>query len=321
MQMGYLVYKTQTFFFIKNLNIMKKQLYLFGLFLFPFFIQAQNVGIGTTTPVTKLTVVTAIGTTPSIPGATSNGIFRIGIGTADGVDFGKMGSPPFSGWMQAGFNAVATDPLSIQPLGGNVGIGIISPSYLFQVNENVSANGYMNITNTATGSSGTDGLLMGLTGNSATLTNLENGSLQLGTNNLTRVMIDATGNVGIGLLAPGEKLDVSGNFKLSGEINRTATGNANLVPIAWGNIESTGAINVNSSTSNFTVTRTSIGTYNIVISGETYHFQSYSTIVTPIDAAPRLVTTGSGGGALKVNVFNITGSDVDGAFSFITYKK
>jgi hypothetical protein len=120
---------------------MKKQFYLLGLLLFPFFIQAQNVGIGTTTPVTKLTVVTTVGSTPSIPGATSNGIFRIGIAPNDGVDFGKMGSPPFSGWMQAGFDGITPDPLSIQPLGGNVGIGTILPTEKLDVTGNINVTG------------------------------------------------------------------------------------------------------------------------------------------------------------------------------------
>jgi hypothetical protein len=88
----------------------------------------------------------------------------------------------------------------------------------------------MNITNTTTGSSGTDGLLMGLTGNSATLTNLENGSLQLGTNNLARVMIDASGNVGIGNSFPTFRLDVSGDINTTGLLRLNgATGAAGQV--------------------------------------------------------------------------------------------
>ena len=288
--------------------------------LFAVIVNAQNVGIGTATPVAKLNIV-GNSSSPSIPGATSTGVFRIGIFSNEGIDFGKLPSDPFTAWMQAGYDAIKTDPLSLQPLGGNVGIGVLSPAYRLQVHENVDANVYMNITNTITGSTGTDGLLIGLTGNAATITNLENGSLKFGTNNLTRVMVDATGNVGVGSLVPTEKLDVSGNIKLSGEINRTATGNANLVPIAWGNIEPTGAINISSSTNNFTVTRTSVGTYYILISGESYHFQNYSTIVTPIGSTPVLATTGSGGGELFVKMFSITGAGVDSQFNFIIYKK
>jgi hypothetical protein len=126
--------------FIPN-NFGMKKIVTLLLISFPSIIFAQNVGIGTTTPVTKLTVVTTVGSTPSIPGATSNGIFRIGIATNDGVDFGKMGSPPFSGWMQAGFDGVTPDPLSIQPLGGNVGIGTISPAEKLDVTGNINVTG------------------------------------------------------------------------------------------------------------------------------------------------------------------------------------
>jgi hypothetical protein len=41
----------------------------------------------------------------------------------------------------------------------------------------------------------------------------------LGTNNAVRVSIDSSGNVGIGITNPSEKLEVSGNIKLSGYIN------------------------------------------------------------------------------------------------------
>ncbi len=308
---------------------MKKQLYLFGLLLVPFFIHAQNVGIGTTTP-DPCAILDLKSTTQGLLLPAMSSSNRTAIASpANGLmvyDFTtkSIWMKGTSGWdqMVTKFNnAWQESGNDVYHSVGNVGIGTEFPAYRLQVNESTSANSYMNITNTNTGSSGTDGLLMGLTGNAATLTNLENGSLQFGTNNLTRVMIDATGNVGIGLLTPIEKLDVSGNIKLTGEVNRTATSNANLVPIAWGNINPTGTININSSTNNFTVTRTSIGTYSIVISGETYHFASYSTIVTPVASTPRLATTGSGGGELRIDIYNLTGTNEDSNFSFIVYKK
>jgi hypothetical protein len=124
-----------------------KKLFIVGAFiLFGDIVVAQNVGIGTTTPVAKLNIV-ANGSSPAIPGATSSAIFRIGVAPNDAIDFGKLNSPPYSAWMQAGFNATA-DPLSLQPLGGNVGIGITEPT------EKLDVNGAIKIGTTATNQPG-----------------------------------------------------------------------------------------------------------------------------------------------------------------------
>jgi hypothetical protein len=111
-----------------------KRIFIAGAFiLVAVFVQAQNVGIGTTAPVAKLNIV-GIASDPAIPGATSTGVFRIGIAANQGIDFGKQITSPFSAWMQAGFGGSTPDPISLQPLGGNVGIGILSPSAKLHVN-------------------------------------------------------------------------------------------------------------------------------------------------------------------------------------------
>jgi uncharacterized protein (TIGR02145 family) len=89
-------------------------------------VSAQNVGVGTTTPASRLTVVGSSGS-PTIPGDTSAGVFRVGISNNEGIDFGKVQTVPFSGWVQSGFNNSSVDPLSLQPLGGSVGIGVLGP--------------------------------------------------------------------------------------------------------------------------------------------------------------------------------------------------
>lgn len=98
----------------------------------------------------------------------------------------------------------------------NVGIGTVSPVYRLQVNDPAAGNNYLSITNTTTGTTASDGLLLGLTGNTAILANLESGDLRLGTNNLTRVIINSAGDVGIGTLSPTAKLDINGGVKLEG---------------------------------------------------------------------------------------------------------
>ncbi len=82
-----------------------------GFILFVAIVQAQNVGIGTTTPVAKLNIVGA-GSSPSIPGATiTTAIFRIGISPNEGIDFGKLPIAPQTAWMQAGLGGGVCEPL------------------------------------------------------------------------------------------------------------------------------------------------------------------------------------------------------------------
>lgn len=106
---------------------MKKLFFLFTALSFIGGAMAQNVGIGTATPASKLHV-SGIANNPSIPGSSSTGIFRIGVSPIEGIDIGKMGTGSYAGWIQSGFNGTSADPLSLQPLGGNVGIGTTTPN-------------------------------------------------------------------------------------------------------------------------------------------------------------------------------------------------
>lgn len=85
---------------------------------------AQNVGIVTTTPVTKLNIVGG-SNDPAIPGLTSTGIFRIGVTAEEGIDFGKLSSSPYSAWMLAEYSG--NTHISLQPLDGGVGVGTTAP--------------------------------------------------------------------------------------------------------------------------------------------------------------------------------------------------
>jgi hypothetical protein len=138
-------------------------------------------------------------------------------------------------------------------------------------------------------------------------------------NELMRIRGD--GNVGIGV-NPSEKLDVSGNIKASGEINRTQTTDANLVPIAYGNIFTNGAINSVSTTTNVSVLKVSTGVYQVSIAGETYNANDYTTQVTLNNSTSfGFIVISSGAGVLNVYTANTAGTATDRSFTFVVYKK
>jgi hypothetical protein len=101
------------------------------------------------------------------------------------------------------------------------------------------------------------------------------------------------GNVGIGTNAPEEKLDVGGNIKVSGEINSSSTGTANLLPFAYGKVSGSGT--VISGTGNFSVSKDG-GFYTITIPSMPANAQAQIVITPAIifngigDIESRLIT-------------------------------
>ena len=126
------------------------------------------------------------------------------------------------------------------------------------------------------------------------------------------------GNVGIGVENPTNRLQVSGDIQASGEIRRTSTGNANMVPIAYGHISSTGFVSTGSG--NFSATRTQGGTYEITINNENFFFNNYIVNITPVGSDPLFGTFSSANGKMVVYTFNNFGIRVDANFSFVVYK-
>ncbi|MCE9539497.1 MAG: hypothetical protein K8R85_09795, partial [Bacteroidetes bacterium] len=148
-----------------------------------------------------------------------------------------------------------------------------------------------------------------------------NGSM----NGVERMRIDQNGNVGIGTTgAPTAKLEVEGTINIAGgnanELNRTQTGTANIAPIAYGNISSTGGINT--STGNLTVVWQggSNDRYRIKITGENYNASNYITVVTAVSGNVKVETNDDGSGNLIVTIYDPVGTKVQNAFQFITYK-
>lgn len=117
----------------------------------------------------------------------------------------------------------------------------------------------------------------------------------------------------------GAAVNAHGDINLEGELtNESTTGSANLLPIAYGLVRSSGAIGAN--TGNFNcVWNNSYKRYEITIEDEHYYYLNYITQVTPISGG-REVTTSSVSGKLLVYIYNSSGNKVQGNFQFLTYK-
>jgi len=96
-------------------------------------LSSGNIGIGLATAPAKLSVFRNFAS-PTLPNTTTNAMVRIGSNN-EGLDIGKGGAASnYAAWFQSGYNGAFSDPISFQPLGGNVGIGTTNPSLArFQV--------------------------------------------------------------------------------------------------------------------------------------------------------------------------------------------
>lgn len=131
------------------------------------------------------------------------------------------------------------------------------------------------------------------------------------------ITIKESGNVGIGINFPTEKLDVAGNAHIAGKI--TSGDSKVSLPIAYGVINADGS--VQSATSNVGCSwNANSMRYEISISGETYHLLDYVTTVEPIGEDPVMTSTNSVSGKLLVIVFNSSGSKTQNLFHFVVYK-
>jgi hypothetical protein len=112
----------------------------------------------------------------------------------------------------------------------------------------------------------------------------------------------------------------SGTATVLGELNRIATGTANLVPIAYGSVAIDGTIN--SGTGNFTIAKPSAGQYEISLTGISYTTAGFITTVTPraSDGVVRIPVTTNINGVLVVRVYNLSNTKVDSDFHFVVYR-
>jgi hypothetical protein len=100
-----------------------------------------NVGIGTTTPRVPLEVYGSSVSGPVNTGTTPNSIFQVHANYNVTLDVGSINAPPYSVWMQVGdvTGYQYHYPLSLNPNGGNVGIGTTGPGYKLDVRDSSDA--------------------------------------------------------------------------------------------------------------------------------------------------------------------------------------
>jgi len=87
------------------------------------------------------------------------------------------------------------------------GMGINKPTRKLTIAEG-GTEAYLNVQNSSTGYTVSDGLLLGMQGLDGWVTTYEAGNLKLGTSGMARINIESGGDVGIGTMTPAYKLQV-----------------------------------------------------------------------------------------------------------------
>lgn len=243
-------------------------------------------------------------------------------GYAKSIFFGSPDSPTHGGILYSSnvpdgleFRTNLTQRAVINDI-GNFGIGESTPNARLHVSNGLGGNLYHSAADLiiednsqayiqfSTATASTSGLLAG-----NAVTDIRSAIL---------FMADSTVQIRSGGNDINLTIDKSGNTNTAGEIRRTSTGDANLVPICYGSVDAAGTIL--SGSGNFSVTTTPPGFYEITITGETYTNSGYTTSATPVSSNPRFLSTGNSGGKIVVRTFTSASALVDTLFHFVVYK-
>jgi len=185
--------------------------------------QNGNVGIGTNNPFSKTTISRAGVSLPTTADSTNNAHLTLaGSNSLVRLQFGTQNVTPYGGWIQASYDNTGGDngvePILINPLGGNVGIGTDNPTarlHIVQVNSGgVPAIRLSSDESTIQGPSANTQIRMG----SNLVLNASN-VMPFNVNASETMRIINNGNIGIGTTTPLGKLHVYGLLRVGGAAN------------------------------------------------------------------------------------------------------
>ncbi len=194
-------------------------------------------------------------------------------------------------WTTAGSNINFTT--------GNVGIGITNPVNTFSVLQPIGTANSVRIESSdhPSGKDLLELIVPSTASNTSQFIEFQNGSSIV-------AAINADGS------AEFQQLEFGDN---------TVQTTAAIGPIAFGSISSSAAISSGSGGYTVVYDNTS-NRYEITITGETYHFTNYTSLVTPASSTVSSFRTSSVSGKLLVYLYNSTGTPIQGNFHFIVYK-
>lgn len=187
------------------------------------FVSKAQTGIGTTTPINKFEVV-AVKADPATSGTSANGNLRLGatVGTHI-LDFGLSGTSTY-GWLQARDKSNYATPyiLTLNPNGGNIGIGTAAPGSLLTVGRadgTIPAEILLN-PSTTTNEGGQLVFKRSLVGSTVDWivdqygTTSSDARLRIfaGSSEMNGLIIKENGFIGMGNIAPSVRLQVSGDI-------------------------------------------------------------------------------------------------------------
>jgi hypothetical protein len=127
--------------YVANANNTKSIIFSTGKAATPFFAEQMrilnngNVGIGISNPLNKL-VVKGLNNTVSVLGtAQTNAVLRVEGESNHSLDMGTLTASPYGSYIQSHNKAsVASLPLNLNPVGGNVGVGTLNPTSKLEIN-------------------------------------------------------------------------------------------------------------------------------------------------------------------------------------------